>query len=114
MNNRRSTVLAVLSLLILCSCGARWQETAKDGYNIITQKKGATLGYSPTSGISILECDGYAFKDLNKNGELDVYEDWRKPMRERAVDLASKVLPQHLQVCVMGTPTVRSPDFSFW
>ena len=91
MNNRRSTVLAVLSLLILCSCGARWQETAKDGYNIITQKKGATLGYSPTSGISILECDGYAFKDLNKNGELDVYEDWRKPMRERAVDLASRL-----------------------
>ena len=91
MNNRRSIVLAVFSLLILCSCGARWQETAKDGYNIITQKKGATLGYSPTSGISILECDGYAFKDLNKNGELDVYEDWRKPMRERAVDLASKL-----------------------
>ena len=77
MNNRGFVVSAVLSLMILCSCGARWQETSKEGYNIITQKKGVTLGYSPASGISILECDGYAFKDLNKNGELDIYEDWR-------------------------------------
>lgn len=25
----------------------------------------------------ILEVDGYKFKDMNKNGQLDPYEDWR-------------------------------------
>ena len=102
MNNRGFVVSAVFSLMILCSCGARWQETSKEGYNIITQKKGVTLGYSPTSGISILECDGYAFKDLNKNGELDIYEDWRKPMRERAV------LPEYVLTAICTTSRRRS------
>ncbi len=30
-------------------------------------------------------------KDLNKNGSLDKYEDWRLPVDERAKDLASKM-----------------------
>ena len=73
------------------SCGPKWQEEARDGYNLITQKGGKTLGYSPASGIQILTQDGYAFKDLNRNGKLDVYEDWRKPAQERAKDLASQL-----------------------
>ena len=35
--------------------------------------------------------DGLAFKDLNKNGSLDRYEDWRLTADERAKDLASKM-----------------------
>ena len=27
--------------------------------------------------VKIIEVDDYQFKDLNKNGELDKYEDWR-------------------------------------
>lgn len=30
--------------------------------------------------VAILEQDGYRFKDLNKNGALDAYEDWRLPL----------------------------------
>ncbi|MBR5111748.1 MAG: glycoside hydrolase family 3 C-terminal domain-containing protein [Clostridia bacterium] len=37
----------------------------------------------------IIEVDGYQFKDLNDNGELDPYEDWRLTPEERAENLLS-------------------------
>ena len=37
----------------------------------------------------IIEVDGYQFKDLNDNGELDPYEDWRLSPEERAENLLS-------------------------
>ncbi len=37
----------------------------------------------------IIEVDGYQFKDLNGNGELDAYEDWRLSSEERADNLLS-------------------------
>ena len=37
----------------------------------------------------IIEADGYQFKDLDDNGELDPYEDWRLPAEERAENLLS-------------------------
>lgn len=56
---------------------------------------GPRLAYSPDSGVSLIEVtEGehtYAFKDLNKNGVLDPYEDWRLPVLERAEDLASRL-----------------------
>ena len=69
----------------------KWSETQIDGNNIIKNQGGQTLGYSPNSGIKILTADGLAFKDLNKNGKLDKYEDWRLPTDVRAKDLASKL-----------------------
>ena len=42
----------------------------------VTNKKGATLGYSTSSGVKIITVGGKKFKDLNKNGRLDKYEDW--------------------------------------
>jgi beta-glucosidase len=47
------------------------------------------LGYAQSSGVKILTVDGLAFKDLNKNGKLDLYEDWRKPVAARAKNLAT-------------------------
>ena len=32
-----------------------------------------------------------SFKDLNGNGKLDVYEDWRKPVEQRVEDLLSRM-----------------------
>ena len=69
----------------------KWSETSVDGNNIITNQGGQTLGYSPNSGIKILTINDLAFKDLNKNGKLDRYEDWRLPVDVRAKDLASKL-----------------------
>ncbi len=39
----------------------------------------------------IIEVDGLQFKDLNDNGELDPYEDWRLTAEERADDLLSQM-----------------------
>ncbi|WP_339230504.1 glycoside hydrolase family 3 N-terminal domain-containing protein [Oceanobacillus sp. FSL K6-2867] len=38
-----------------------------------------------------IEVDGKEFRDLNANGELDSYEDWRLPVEERVDDLLSKM-----------------------
>ena len=83
----------IVFLSVLCACGGpRWSETeTENGYNLITQKRGQTLGYAPGSGVGILTDDGYAFKDLNRNGSLEPYEDWRLPAEERAEDLASRL-----------------------
>lgn len=39
----------------------------------------------------LIEQDGLQFKDLNGNGKLDPYEDWRLPSEERAKDLVSRM-----------------------
>ena len=62
-----------------------------DGWVMVTNEGGKVLGYSPESGVKLIEQDGYAFKDLDKDGELDVYEDWREDADTRAADLASKL-----------------------
>lgn len=63
-----------------------------DGFVVVENPNdGARLSYSPDSGVTLLEVeDGgytYAFKDLNKNGELDVYEDWRESDETRVENL---------------------------
>ncbi|MBQ1490871.1 MAG: hypothetical protein IIZ39_02830, partial [Blautia sp.] len=42
-------------------------------------------------GVKLVEEDGYAFKDLNGNGALDVYEDWRAAVEDRVADLVGQM-----------------------
>ena len=85
------TYILWLTLLFGFGCSPKWTEKGNGTYKLISNKGGQTLGYSSTSGIKILTVDRLAFKDLNKNGKLDAYEDWRLPVDERAKDLASKL-----------------------
>ena len=41
--------------------------------------------------INELSSDGYTFKDLNRNGALDIYEDARQPIEARVNDLLSQM-----------------------
>ena len=74
----------------------------------------AELGY--LKGITaILEVDGLQFKDLNGNGKLDVYEDWRQDIDARVKDLYDQMtlkeragLFYHANTC--GDP--RGVDFA--
>ncbi|QIP13669.1 glycoside hydrolase family 3 protein [Spirosoma aureum] len=88
-------VIISASLLVLLSAsigfGQNWTETKIGSWTKVINKGGQTLGYSPGSGVKLLTVDGLAFKDLNKNGKLDPYEDWRLPIATRAKDLASKL-----------------------
>ena len=62
-----------------------------DNIKVIKVNDEIKLGYSTLSGVKIIMKDGLPFKDLNKNGVVDVYEDWRVNVRDRANDLASKL-----------------------
>jgi beta-glucosidase len=66
----------------------KWKRIEKEGYSLIVQDGGPTLGIGQAD---ILYQDGFAFKDLNRNGILDPYEDWRLPLEERIADLVSRL-----------------------
>ena len=53
---------------------------------------------------SIMEVDGYQFIDLNSNGELDVYEDWRQDADTRAADLVGQMTVRE-KISQMQHPT---------
>jgi beta-glucosidase len=70
-----------LFFLVLISLNASAQTTPKGA-------KQPVLGYRTAS---ILTIAGLQFKDLNRNGKLDKYEDWRLTGEERSRDLLSKM-----------------------
>lgn len=83
--------IAIVSAMALSSCGEKYSSVVKDGITVVSNQEGAILGYSADSGVKIIAQDHYAFKDLNKNGSLDAYEDWRLQVNERAKDLAKQM-----------------------
>ncbi len=84
------TALAVSCCFFLVGC-KKWNEAGTEPIKTVSNKGGQTLAYSTTSGIRLVFDSGFAFKDLNRNGMLDPYEDWRLSAEERAKDLASKM-----------------------
>jgi beta-glucosidase len=86
-------IIITASLVFLISASAQAQQ---ENFTIVKNNKGADLGYSPESGIKILTVNGKKFKDFNKNGKLDKYEDWRLSADERAKDLASKMTVEQI------------------
>lgn len=62
-----------------------------DNYILVHNEGGRDIAYVKDSGVELLEVDGYAFKDLNKNGKLDAYEDWRLSEEERIHDLVGQM-----------------------
>jgi beta-glucosidase len=86
-----SYLLTALIVIVTFGGCKNWSESGSGSLRIVTNKNGQTLGYDTTSGVKILTVKGLAFKDLNKNGKLDIYEDWRASAEERAKDLASKL-----------------------
>ncbi len=77
MKKNQSISAICLIILILLSCSGT-KETRPQ----------PVLG---TRSVAILEKRGLKFKDLNKNGKLDKYEDWRLNAEERSIDLLSKM-----------------------
>ena len=70
----------------------KWEETlTPDGWTKVTNTDGVTLGYSKNSGLKLIQVDGYAFKDLNRNNLLDQYEDWRVDYNLRAAAMVAEI-----------------------
>ncbi|WP_370458808.1 glycoside hydrolase family 3 N-terminal domain-containing protein [Dysgonomonas sp. 520] len=84
-------------------------------FEIVKNDNGPALGYSLKSGVKILTVNGLKFKDLNKNGKLDKYEDWRLPIEERAKDLAAKMSVEQIAGLMLysGHQAVPANEFGF-
>jgi beta-glucosidase len=91
MKKYSSLIFISASLMTTTLYAQNWNEKTNGTISTVTNKGGQTLGYSTTSGVKLIIVNGFAFKDLNKNGKLDKYEDWRLPVEERAKDLATKM-----------------------
>lgn len=97
-----------LLCLLMAACGKNVITTEpQEGYTLVHQSQGPTLGYT---SAPILTVDGFAFKDLNRNGSLDVYEDWRKDARTRAQDLASRLTLEEICGLMLYSSAVDAND----
>jgi len=66
--------------LVLAACGGDDDD----------DKRPAQMDFGQTT-LSLLNQDGLQFKDMNKNGQLEPYEDWRLSAQERAKDLQARL-----------------------
>jgi len=63
-----------------------------------------------TRGVPIIERDGLRFKDLNRSGALDPYEDWRLTPEARARDLVGRMtLEEKAGTMMHGTARGAGP-----
>lgn len=87
----------------------------KTAYMLVTNpNNGKELGYSKSSGVKLIEeTDGkytYAFKDMNKNGKLDKWEDWRLDTDTRAKDLAKSLSTNEIAGLMLFSAHERSTE----
>ena len=93
MRLTKSMMFLVSLAIVVASCGPKLEQPSIEARN-----------------SEILTVKGYQFKDLNKNGELDAYEDWRLPVQDRIDDLISQMTLEE-KVGLMFHPNIAvSPD----
>ena len=100
----------LLLLLLITSCKNIISEQAFAQFHLVQQTKGPALGYNPQSGVTIIYHDNYVFKDLNRNQQLDTYEDWRLTPEQRAHDLAQQITIQQIAGLMLYSPHVVVND----
>lgn len=91
MEKAHKILSLVIAGILLVGCGPKFEEENQGDFILVKNIGGQNLGYHADSGIKIITANRFAFKDLNRNGKLDRYEDWRLSPKERAADLASKM-----------------------
>ena len=90
----------------------KWHEQEMDGYTLVINEGGKNIAYSKESGLKLIEADGYAFKDLNGNGVLEPFKDWRLPVEERVADLAKRLSIEEIAGLMLYSAhqSVAAPD----
>ncbi|MEF1306869.1 hypothetical protein QTO17_33920, partial [Vibrio owensii] len=71
-----------------------------------------TIPTLETKTLNLLTVDGLTFKDHNKNGELDAYEDWRLSPKQRAENLTQQMNNAEKAGLMMHGTFVLSSDSS--
>jgi len=78
--------MRVKNYFILCLC-----MSSVGGFSQSAPSKKITQPVLGHRSAPLINDGGFQFKDLNKNGKLDKYEDWRLSNEERTKDLLSKM-----------------------
>lgn len=83
-------------------------------FTVVTNPGNApVLSYGTDSGIKLLseKVDGntVAFKDMNANGKLDTWEDWRVPAKDRATALAQDLTIEQIAGLMLFSPHEFAP-----
>ena len=63
--------------------------------------------------VKVLDIDGISFRDLNKNNELDQYEDYRINTAQRVEDLISQMTLEEKVGTLFHPPVTINPDWMF-
>jgi beta-glucosidase len=100
----------LVSLLLISFAGAWGQEAA---FQVFENKGGKTIAHAAILKENILKIDKWYFKDLNKNGKLDQYEDWRLPVAVRVKDLVGQMTLEEKMGFMIISTTRLAGDYSF-
>jgi beta-glucosidase len=103
---RKSLLLTLAGLAAFASLSAFQLGQAPQKANV----KQPVLG---TRSAKILQVAGLKFKDLNKNGKLDPYEDWRLAAPARATDLLARMSTADKVGFMLISSTRLQNDWSF-
>ena len=93
INMKKALALLTALTLVLGLMGAAFAEEAAYEQPVLNPKV-----------KSLIEADGYQFIDLNANGKLDAYEDWRLEAEIRADDLVAQMTLRE-KIAQMQHPT---------
>ncbi|MBM7818157.1 beta-glucosidase [Cellulosimicrobium cellulans] len=125
---RGAAALAGLALVATagCTAGTPDKESASDAFTtrevtdgttafvvVDNPGDGPTLSYGADSAVELLteEVDGQklAFKDMNANGTLDTWEDWRESAQDRAAALSEELTIEQIAGLMLFSSHERSP-----
>src|SRR3984957_556893 len=92
---------ACVTLLLMCLCGSGIAAPAQPQPHLSTRV------------APLIHKDGLTFRDLNRDGVLEPYEDWRLSSAVRATDLLSRMtLTEKAGAMMHGTPpTTQNDDY---
>lgn len=82
-------VASAIGVPVLAEEASAILESSSGFYYI--EENGEQVRLSSNNENGFLQADGLYFRDLDKDGELDVYEDWRNDVETRVQDLISQM-----------------------
>ena len=90
-------LIAVLAIVLLVF-SIKWNQTSKSNMKLLGEPAAELVN------------NGYSYRDLNKNGSLDVYEDSRASMEERIEDLVQQMTLEEKAGLMFITMIGMNPD----
>lgn len=99
-------ILNAISIPVLAQENSIIQNSTSGFYYI--EENGEQVRLSSQNEDGFMEVDGLYFRDLDKDGELDTYEDWRLDTETRVQDLLSQMTSEEkagtlMFACVFGS-----------